>query len=132
MLTPGASIPIDAGADERAVYLAGRGELDGMPLAPMQLYVLRPGVATTLRSATGGRVMLCGGDAFATKRHVWWNFVCSRHDGSTRPRPTGRPGDFQGAGGREGVDPDPGSADDGELSIVSAFDPIVLKNSALQ
>ncbi len=81
LLEPGGSIPVDAGADERAVYLAmGEASLDGMPLAVSTLYVLRPGVAATLRSAAGGRVMLCGGEAFATPRHVWWNFVSSSRD----------------------------------------------------
>ncbi len=79
VLGAGASVPIDAAADERAVYLAeGEATLEGMPLDPMRLYVLRPGVAATLRSGSGGRAMLCGGDAFATPRHVWWNFVSSR------------------------------------------------------
>ncbi len=77
-LHPGAAVPIDPGADERAVYLAlGEASLDGLPLAPATLYVLRPGIAATLRSERGGRVMLAGGGAFATKRHVWWNFVHS-------------------------------------------------------
>lgn len=81
VLEPGASIPIDAGAEERAVYLAlGEAELDGMPLALNTLYVLKPDTAMTLRSASGGRVMLCGGEAFTTPRHVWWNFVSSRKD----------------------------------------------------
>ena len=79
LLEPGASIPIDKGADERAVYLAlGEAELDGMALALNTLYVLKPAAALTLRSARGGRVMLCGGEAFTTPRHVWWNFVSSR------------------------------------------------------
>lgn len=51
-----------------------------MPLDPMTLYVLRPGIAATLRSETGARAMLCGGEAFTTPRHVWWNFVSSRQD----------------------------------------------------
>jgi redox-sensitive bicupin YhaK (pirin superfamily) len=81
VLQPGASIPIDADADERAVYVAlGEASLDGMPLAPQTLYVLRPGIAATLRSDLGGRVMLAGGGAFATPRHVWWNFVSSSRD----------------------------------------------------
>jgi redox-sensitive bicupin YhaK (pirin superfamily) len=81
LLEPGASIPIDPGADERAVYLAlGEASVDGMPMALNTLYVLQPGVAMTLKSATGGRVMLCGGEAFTTPRHVWWNFVSSRKD----------------------------------------------------
>ena len=81
LLEPGASIPIDKGADERAVYLAlGDASIDGMPMALNTLYVLQPGVAMTLKSATGGRVMLCGGEAFTTERYVWWNFVSSRKD----------------------------------------------------
>ena len=79
VLRPGASVPVDAAADERAVYLAeGEVTLEGVPLEPMRLYVLRPGIAATLRSASGGRAMLCGGNAFATPRHIWWNFVSSR------------------------------------------------------
>jgi redox-sensitive bicupin YhaK (pirin superfamily) len=81
LLEPGGEVPIDAGADERAVYVAlGEASLDGMPLEPMTLYVLKPGIATSLKSSTGGRVMLCGGEAFSTPRHVWWNFVSSSRD----------------------------------------------------
>ena len=75
------SVPIDPGADERALYVSiGEATLDGLRLEPMTLYVLRPGIAATLRSAGGARVMLCGGEAFATPRHVWWNFVSSSRD----------------------------------------------------
>lgn len=78
VLGAGGLIPIDAEADERAVYVAlGEASLDGQPLEPMTLYVLKPGHAATLRSEAGGRVMLCGGEAFMTRRHVWWNFVSS-------------------------------------------------------
>ncbi|WP_066478821.1 MULTISPECIES: pirin family protein [unclassified Sphingomonas] len=80
-LDAGGVVPIDADADERAVYVAmGDATLDGMTLEPQTLYVLRPGAAMTLRSERGGRVMLCGGEAFATPRHVWWNFVSSSRD----------------------------------------------------
>lgn len=80
-LEPGASVPIDAGADERAVLVAlGDASLDGEPLDLYTLYLLRPGTPMTLRSAKGGRVMLLGGEAFATPRHVWWNFVSSSRD----------------------------------------------------
>jgi hypothetical protein len=80
-LDAGGSVPIDASADERALYVAiGDATLDAMPLDPMTLYVLRPGITATLRSSGGGRVMLCGGEAFTTPRHVWWNFVSSRRD----------------------------------------------------
>ena len=80
-LSPGGSIPIDAGAEERALYLIeGDATLDGGALGRRTLYVLRPGMAATLRSVQGARVVLCGGEAFATPRHVWWNFVSSSRD----------------------------------------------------
>lgn len=81
LLAAGGSIPIDADADERAVMLVGgEGEIDGQALAPFALAVLAPGKAMRLTSAAGGRVMLLGGEAFRTPRHVWWNFVHSSRD----------------------------------------------------
>ena len=81
VLDAGGAVPVDADAEERAVYLAiGEASLDGVPLEPMVLYVLKPGIATSLTSRGGGRVMLCGGDAFTTPRHVWWNFVSSSRE----------------------------------------------------
>ncbi|SCW72776.1 hypothetical protein SAMN02927924_02389 [Sphingobium faniae] len=80
-LSPGGSVPIDPSADERAIYVSGGdAALDGILLQPQTLYVLRPGVSATLMSADGGRVVLCGGEAFTSPRHVWWNFVSSTTD----------------------------------------------------
>ncbi|RJG52831.1 pirin family protein [Sphingobium terrigena] len=80
-LSPGGRVPIDPSTDERAIYVSGGdAALDGMLLAPQTLYVLRPGTSATLMSVDGGRVVLCGGEAFKTPRHVWWNFVSSRQD----------------------------------------------------
>ena len=94
-LEAGAAVPIDAAAEERAIYLAmGEATLEGVPLEPQVLYVLRPGIAATLRSASGGRTMLCGGDAFATPRHVWWNFVSSRRDRIQQAKRDWNAGDF--------------------------------------
>ncbi|WP_375392957.1 pirin family protein [uncultured Sphingomonas sp.] len=94
-LAPGAVVPIDAAADERALYLVeGEAVLEGVPLQPLTLYVLKPGVAATLRSEGGGRAMLCGGDAFATPRHVWWNFVSSRRDRIEEAKRAWRAGEF--------------------------------------
>ena len=80
-LAPGGAIPIDDEAEERGLYVAGgEASLDGQALAPTTLYVLRPGIRATLRSAGGGRIMLCGGSALDGPRHVFWNFVSSRRD----------------------------------------------------
>ena len=78
VLSAGGNIPLDAEADERALMLvSGEASVDGVALVPYQLAVLEPGKAMRLTSRLGGRVMLLGGEAFATKRHVWWNFVSS-------------------------------------------------------
>ena len=80
-LEAGGAMPIDPEADERALYLAtGEATLDGVPLDVATLYVLRPGIRATLRSAGGGRVMLCGGAPLDGPRHVFWNFVSSRRE----------------------------------------------------
>src|SRR3546814_11334022 len=80
-MTAGASIPIEAEADERAVVVAlGDATLDGEALERYSLYILKPGEAMTLRAASDARVMLLGGEAFTTPRHLWWNFVSSSRD----------------------------------------------------
>lgn len=79
-LAAGGAIPIAADADERALMLvAGEAQVDGEPLTLYTLAVLRPGVAMTLRSTRGARVMLMGGEAMG-KRVVWWNFVASTRE----------------------------------------------------
>jgi redox-sensitive bicupin YhaK (pirin superfamily) len=80
-LAPAGSIPVDAGADERAVMLVGGdANIDGQPLELYSLVVLKPGATMTLRSSSGGKVMLMGGEAFSTHRYVWWNFVSSSRE----------------------------------------------------
>ena len=81
VLEAGASIPIDAVADERAVLVTeGQASLDGDRLEPFTLYVMAPGQPMTLSAETAARVMLLGGEAFPTQRHVFWNFVSSSRD----------------------------------------------------
>lgn len=81
ILASGASVPIDAMADERAVMVVeGDASLDNDRLEPFTLYILAPGQAMTLKAGSPTRIMLLGGEAFATKRHVFWNFVSSSRD----------------------------------------------------
>ena len=81
LMNAGATLPIDAEADERAVLVAiGDATLDGEPLERHSLYILKPGQAMTLRASSDARVMLLGGEAFTTPRHVWWNFVSSSRE----------------------------------------------------
>jgi redox-sensitive bicupin YhaK (pirin superfamily) len=94
-LGAGGAMPVDAEADERAIYLAeGEASLDGMRLEPQTLYVLAPGAAATLRSASGAHVMLCGGAPLDGPRHVWWNFVSSSRDRIRQARDDWKAGVF--------------------------------------
>jgi redox-sensitive bicupin YhaK (pirin superfamily) len=62
------------------MLVGGEAALDGQALDLFTLYVLRPGHEARLTSASGGRAMLMGGQAFATRRYVFWNFVSSSRD----------------------------------------------------
>ncbi len=94
-LDAGASLLIDAQADERGILVAmGSASLDGQPLETHSLYILQPGVPMTLRASTNARVMLLGGEAFKTPRHVWWNFVSSSRDRINQAKDDWRNGRF--------------------------------------
>ena len=95
VLAPGSSIPIDVDADERAVMLVGgEASIGGVELELYALAVLAPGAALTLTSHSGARVMLLGGEAFATPRHVWWNFVSSSRERINQAKDDWREGRF--------------------------------------
>lgn len=81
LLNKGASLPIEAEADERGVIMAlGEATLDGERLERHSLYILKPGERMVLRATQDARVMLLGGEAFFEPRHLWWNFVSSDRD----------------------------------------------------
>jgi redox-sensitive bicupin YhaK (pirin superfamily) len=91
----GGAIPIDPEADERAIALIeGDATIDGLPLALSALAVLRPGIAATLRSERGARLMLCGGAPLDGPRFVWWNFVSSRRERINQAKDDWRAGRF--------------------------------------
>ncbi len=101
-LAPGGTIPIDAGADERAVMLVGgEATLGGDMLQLYTLYLIRPGDAMMLASEKGGKVMLLGGEAFPERRHVWWNFVSSRRERINQAKEDWREGRFPKVPGDE-------------------------------
>ena len=101
-LDAGAAILIDAQADERAILVAmGEASLDGQPLETHSLYILQPGVPMTLHAHQNSRVMLLGGEAFKTPRHVWWNFVSSSRDRINQAKDDWRAGRFPTVPGDE-------------------------------
>jgi redox-sensitive bicupin YhaK (pirin superfamily) len=94
-LQPGASLEIDREADERALYLLnGDASVDGEPLAVQNLVILAPGTRPVLRSASGGRLMLCGGAPMDGERHVWWNFVSSSRERINEAKRAWKAGEF--------------------------------------
>ena len=94
-LEAGGAVPIEAEADERALALIeGDARIDGAPLSPGALAVLRPGIEARLSSAGGGRVMLCGGAPLDGPRHVWWNFVSSRRERISQAKEDWKAGRF--------------------------------------
>src|SRR5690606_24553082 len=74
LLEAGAQLSLDAGYEERAVYVV-EGSLDvaGQVIEPGRLAALRAGVPVTLRAGTDVRIMLLGGAPLDGPRHVWWN-----------------------------------------------------------
>ncbi len=101
-LAPGGMIPVDISADERAVMLVGgEATLDGDALQLYTLYVLAPGAKMVLASEKGGKAMLLGGEAFSTRRHVWWNFVSSDRERINQAKEDWREGRFPKVPGDE-------------------------------
>lgn len=95
LLAPSGALPIEAEADERAVMLVGgEASIDGTALGLYELTVLAPGAELTLASERGGRVMLLGGEAFTSHRHVWWNFVSSSRERISQAKDDWRAGRF--------------------------------------
>ena len=94
-LAAGASLPIPADADERTVVLvSGEATVDGTALTPFALHLLAPGRVMTLRASADTRAILLGGEAFATPRHVWWNFVSSSRERIEQAKEDWRAGRF--------------------------------------
>ncbi len=95
-LEPGGRFHFEADHEERAAYLlSGEVEIAGDRFAPDQLLVFRPGDALTLVGGPqGAHVMLFGGAAMASKRHIWWNFVSSSRERIEQAKEEWRTGRF--------------------------------------
>ncbi len=98
-LDEGARIPVPTGHEERAVYIVeGSLELDrdGGTYGDGALLVLKPGEPITLRASAGApaRLMLLGGAAMDSPRHIWWNFVSSSRERIEQAKADWREGRF--------------------------------------
>ena len=80
-LQAGASLPLDAEYEERAIYIvSGEIEISSDRFAEGRLLVFRPGDRITVKAVKDARLILLGGAAMDGPRHIWWNFVSSRKE----------------------------------------------------
>ena len=80
-LATGATLPIDASHEERALYVIdGTIDIAGDKFEPGRLLVFKPGDKVSVTAASEAHVVLCGGAPMDGPRHIWWNFVSSRKE----------------------------------------------------
>lgn len=100
----GADVVLDAGADVRlpvepdfeyaALTMSGTTEIDGMPVEPGSMLYLGCGRRELpLRSGDGAGLVLLGGEPFAEKLVMWWNFVARTGEEIARARDDWMTGD---------------------------------------
>jgi redox-sensitive bicupin YhaK (pirin superfamily) len=80
-LAAGARLPLPAGHEERAIYIAdGTIDIAGDNFEAGRLLVFRPGDEITVAALTPSRLLLLGGEPMDGPRHIWWNFVSSSRE----------------------------------------------------
>ena len=80
-LSAGASLPLDADHEERAVYvIKGTIDIAGDKFEPGRLLVFKRGDRITITAATDAHFVIVGGAPMDGPRHIWWNFVSSRKE----------------------------------------------------
>jgi len=81
VLRQGTRMPLDAGHEERAVYVvSGQIEISGSGFGAHRLLVFRPGDEITITAREDSRIMLLGGETGDGPRYIWWNFVSSSRE----------------------------------------------------
>jgi redox-sensitive bicupin YhaK (pirin superfamily) len=99
-LSAGASLPLDADYEERAIYVvAGEIEIAGDRFAEGRLLVFKPGDRITVKALRDARLVVVGGAVADGPRHIWWNFVSSRKDRIEQAKADWKAGRFAGVPG---------------------------------
>ncbi|MBG0803301.1 pirin family protein [Methylocystis sp. H4A] len=94
-LAAGASAPLDADYEQRALYLVeGAVEIAGERFDEPQLLIFSPGAAITIRALSDARMMLLGGAPVDGRRYVWWNLVSSSKERIEQAKRDWREGKF--------------------------------------
>ncbi len=80
-LEAGAKVPLPAGHEERAIYIAaGTVDIAGDPFESGRLLVFRPGDEITISASEPSRLLFLGGEPMDGQRYIWWNFVSSSRE----------------------------------------------------
>jgi redox-sensitive bicupin YhaK (pirin superfamily) len=78
LLSEGSRLEIGADYTDQALYVAeGQIEVSGVQAGEGELIIFSSGHAVTASARRTSRVILLGGERFATPRFIWWNFVAS-------------------------------------------------------
>lgn len=95
MMNPGAAFKVGREQEERAIYITeGSVSLEGNVFHAHQLVVLKQGEEIVVRSESGARFMLLGGEPLEEKRYIWWNFVSSSQERIEQAKEDWREGRF--------------------------------------
>ena len=101
-LSAGASQPLDADHEERAIYVVkGTVDIAGDKFEPGRLLVFKRGDRITITAATDTHFVIVGGAPMDGPRHIWWNFVSSRKERIEQAKADWKAGHFQKVPGDE-------------------------------
>ena len=101
-LKAGASLPLEAGHEERAIYvIEGVVDIAGDKFEPGRLLVFKPGDAATITAVNDTHFVIVGGAPMDGPRHIWWNFVSSRKERIEQAKADWKAGHFDKVPGDE-------------------------------
>jgi redox-sensitive bicupin YhaK (pirin superfamily) len=101
-LKAGTSLPLDAGHEERAIYIIeGVVDISGDKFEPGRLLVFKPGDAPTITAVNNAHFVIAGGAPMDGPRHIWWNFVSSRKERIEQAKADWKAGHFDKVPGDE-------------------------------
>jgi redox-sensitive bicupin YhaK (pirin superfamily) len=101
-LKAGSTLPIDAGHEERALYLIdGSLTIAGDTFERGRLLVFKPGDKVAVTAATDAHFVILGGAPMDGPRHIWWNFVSSRKERIEQAKADWKAGHFDKVPGDE-------------------------------
>lgn len=94
-MNEGGRFPVPDHVEERGIYvLEGEIEIGGTQYESGRLLVLRPTDNIVIKALKPCRMLIMGGDAYSSPRHIWWNFVSSSKERIEQAKKDWREGKF--------------------------------------